>query len=276
MSGFSLAPAASSRALQFGLGLIERGGRLGMHRHGRIAQHRLGPRRGQGHALRLARLGVDDRIVEVPEVALHGLVKDFVVADGRLQHRVPVHQPLAAINEPVAEHLEERMPHRPGALRIEREAGPLPIAGAAHLLELAEDPLLVVVFPLPDAGHEPLAAQLVAAELLLLQQAALDHGLRGDARVIGARHPQGFETLHPFLADEDVLQRVVQGVAQVQGPGDIGRRDDDRVGLFRLVRLAMEKAFGFPEGVPALLRGGGVVLLGEFSHGREVRMRDEG
>ena len=262
-----MAPAASSRALSSASALSSAAAGSRMHRHGRIAQHRLRPRRGQGHALRLARLGVDDGIVEVPEVARHGLVKDLVVADGRLQHGVPVHQPLAAIDQPVAEHLEERMPHRPGALRIEREAGPLPIAGAAHFLELAEDPLFVVVLPLPDAGHEPLAAQLVPAELFLLQQAAFDHGLRGDARVVGARHPQGLEALHPFLADEDVLQRVVQGVAQVQGAGDVGRRDDDRVGLLRLVRLAMEEAFGFPEGVPALLRGGGIVLLGEVRHG---------
>ena len=197
-----------------------------------------------------------------------GLVEDLVVADGRLQHGVPVHQPLAAIDELVAEHLEERVPHRPSALRIEREAGPLPIAGAAHFLELAEDPLFVVVFPLPDAGDEPFAAKLVPAELLLLQQAAFDHGLRGDARMIGARHPEGFETLHPFLADEDVLQGVVQGVAQVQGAGDVGRRDDDRVGLLGRVRLAMEEALGFPVGVPTVLGGGGVVLLGKVLNHR--------
>ena len=217
-----------------------------MDRHGRIAEHRFRPRRGQGHKTGFAGLGIDDRVIEVPETARHGLVKDFVVADGRLQHGVPVHQPLAAIDQPVAEHFEERMPHRPGALRIEREAGPLPIAATAHFLELAEDPLFVVVLPLPDPGHEPFAAQLVPAELLLLQQTAFDHGLRGDAGVIGARHPEGFETLHPLLADEDILQGVVQGMAEVQGPGDVGRRDDDRVGLLRLVRLAMEDSLWIP------------------------------
>ena len=185
-SGFSLAAGRLQPGIEFGLGLIERGGGLGMHRHGRIAEHRLRPRRGQGHAIRLAGLGIDDGIVEIPETARHGLVKDLVIADGCLQHRVPVHQPLAAIDQPVAEHLEERVPHRPGALRIEREAGPLPIAATAHLLELAEDPLFVVVLPLPDPGHEPFAAQLVPAELLLLQQAAFDDRLRGNARVIGA------------------------------------------------------------------------------------------
>ena len=34
---------------------------------------------------RLARLGVDHRVAEVPEMAGHGLVEDLVVADRRLQ-----------------------------------------------------------------------------------------------------------------------------------------------------------------------------------------------
>jgi len=33
------------------------------------------------------------------------------------------------------------------------------------------------------------------------------------------------------LADEDVLQRGVDGVAEVKGAGDVRRRDDDGVGF---------------------------------------------
>ena len=51
---------------------------------------------------RLARLRIDHRIAKMPEVAVHGFVKHFVVADGRLQERVPIHQPLAAIDQAVA------------------------------------------------------------------------------------------------------------------------------------------------------------------------------
>ena len=80
----------------------------------------------------------------------------------------------------------------------------------------------IVVLPLPDAFDQPLAAELVPAEFLLLQQPPLDDGLGGDAGVIGAGHPEGLEPLHPLLADEDVLQRVVQGVAQVQAPVTFG------------------------------------------------------
>ena len=75
------------------------------------------------------------------------------------------------------------------------------------------------------------------------------------------------EALHPLLADEDVLERVVQGVAQVQGPGHVRRRDDDRERLPGRVRLAMEVAPLFPERIPAVLGGGVVVLLGQFGAG---------
>ena len=47
--------------------------RVGMHRHRRVAEHRLGPRRGDRDKLRLARAGdPSHRVAEVPEVSLHG------------------------------------------------------------------------------------------------------------------------------------------------------------------------------------------------------------
>ena len=85
--------------------------------------------------------------------------------------------------------------------------------------------------------------------LLLFQQPPLDDGLRGDARVVGAGHPERLETLHPLLADEDVLQRVVQRMAQVQRAGHVRRRNDDRVRLAAGVRLAVEVACFLPEAV---------------------------
>ena len=46
-----------------------------------------------------------------------GFVEHLVVADGRLQERVPIHQPLAAIDFAFLEQREERLAHRPGADR---------------------------------------------------------------------------------------------------------------------------------------------------------------
>ena len=67
-----------------------------------------------------------DRILEVPEVAFDGFLEDFVVADGGLQERVPVHQPLAAVDQALAEQVEERLADGPRAAFVEREARALP------------------------------------------------------------------------------------------------------------------------------------------------------
>ena len=85
-------------------------------------------------------------------------------------------------------------------------------------------------FHLPDAIDQALAPEVVPALALFLQQPPLHDRLSGDARVVGAGHPEDFEPLHPLAAAEDVLQRVVQRVPQVQRTGDVRRGDDDRVG----------------------------------------------
>ena len=55
--GLSLfARRSASFCAQLGFGLVERRGRIGMHGHGRVAEHRLGPRRGDRDVRRLARL----------------------------------------------------------------------------------------------------------------------------------------------------------------------------------------------------------------------------
>ena len=199
----------------------------------------------------LARLGIDDRILDVPEVALHRVVEHFIVAHGRLQKRIPIHKPLAAIDFALLEEREKRLADGAGADLVECEPGALPIAATAHLLQLADDAGFIFLLPLPDPLDEPFAAQFVPAQLLFGQQSPLDHRLRGNAGMVGARHPQRLKTLHPLLTDEDVLQRVVQGMAEVQRAGHVGRRDDDRVRLAGRIRLAMKVPSLLPKPIPA-------------------------
>ncbi len=47
----------------------------------------------------------------------------------------------------------------------------------------------------------------------------LDHRLCGDAGVIGARHPERFIAPHAGAPDQNILQGVVQRVAQVSVAG---------------------------------------------------------
>ena len=131
---------------------------VGVHRDGRIAEHRLRPRRGDDEIID-AELGVgprrardrvagqvvrrftadtgvgryrQNRIPVVPQAPLDRLVHDFVVGDGRLQCGIPVDEPQPAVDQPVLEEAEERLIDRPGADLVEREADPRPVARAAH------------------------------------------------------------------------------------------------------------------------------------------------
>ena len=234
---------------------------VGMNGHGRVAQHGLGP--GGGDVEDLAGRRAGDRVLDRPEMAGDFFVIDLVVGHGGAELGVPVDQPLAAKDLARLEQVEKRAADCARAKLVEGEPGPLPVAGTAHQPELAQDPLLVLVFPGPDSLDQGLAAQVVAGLLLLLEQPLFDDGLGGDAGVVGAGHPEDVVALHPPPADQDVLQRVIERVAQVEGTGDVRRRDHDAVGRPGAGRIGVEIALFDPELVKAVLGVLGVVLLGE-------------
>ncbi len=205
-------------------------------------------------------------------MAIDFFVEDFIVGDGGLQERVPVDEPLAAIDQAVLEHLEERMPDGLRADVIEREANASPVAAGSDRLELADDAFFVGVLPFPDAFDESLAADVVAGEPLFFVHPAFDDRLRGDAGMIGAGHPEGLESLHPLPAGDEILTGAVQGMPHVQRPRDVGERDHDRVRrlapLFdRWLRIGIEVAMRLPIREPRRLGLLGIVLLGNFGHG---------
>jgi hypothetical protein len=155
-------------------------------------------------------------------------------------------------------------------LLIERESGAVPVAGGAEVAKLTENSSLVLLLPGPDPLHQSLAAEIVPGEFFLFEEPPLDHRLGGDARVVGAGHPERAIPLHPPGPDDDVLERVVEGVAQVERACHIRRRDHDRE--HRPGRLAGGRRLGVPgaEGIPEVaaagLRGPVVIVLGEFGH----------
>ena len=71
--------------------------------------------------------------------------------------------------------------------------------------------------------------------------------------MIGSGHPARFKALHPFHPDLNVLQRVIERVAEMKCTGDIWRWDNNRIRLLVWVGLGMKEAIGFPEIVDARL-----------------------
>ena len=74
----------------------------------------------------------------------------------------------------------------------------------------------------------------------------LDHDLRGDARVVGARNPGGVAAFHTVVAGQAVHDGLVEGMAHVQRAGYIGRRQLDGERRFGQIHIGLEIALLFP------------------------------
>ena len=220
----------------------------GMDRHGGIAQH--GFRAGGGDDQITAALG--QRVADVPHEAVFFVADHLQVRHGGVQHRVPVDQPLAAINQAFLVQADEHFPHRRRQSVVHGEAFARPVHRRAHPPQLAGDGAARFRLPRPHPLDERLAAQIVTG-FVLAGQLPFHHHLGSDAGVIGARLPQGVVTLHPVVAGQRVHDGVLEGVAHVQGAGDVRRWNHDAVG--RALAAGREIAPLLPKGVPALFDG---------------------
>ena len=243
---------------------------FGMDHHRHVAEHRLRPRR-RHHQLAAAVL---ERIADVPQEAVLLLALDLQVGDRRLQHRVPVDEPLAAVDEAFLVEPHEGLGDDRRQPLVHREVLARPGHRGAHAAHLAGDGRAALLLPLPDAIDEGLAAERMAV-LALLLQLALDDDLRRDAGMVHARQPQRVVAAHAVPARQRVHDRLVERMAHVQRAGDVRRRQLDAERRLRLVERRVVHAARFPKRRPARLDGGGLEGLGQFGHavvGRRRRM----
>ena len=230
---------------------------FGMHGHGLVAKERLGTGRGNDHAF----AAVGARIADFPQEAVGLLAFDFKVAHGALQLRVPVDEALPAVDEAFAIERHEDLLDGLRELVVHREVKALPVKAVAQAAHLIEDGAARNFLPVPDAFDELLAAELATVDAFLLQL-ALDHDLRGDAGVIGARQPERVVAHHAVVAHERVHDGLVEGVPHVQDAGDVGRRKLDAKARFLGVETSVEVAALLPDRIPARLNVGGLEALG--------------
>ncbi len=192
----------------------------------------------------------DDRLVplavcEGDQLAGVVLVVDLGVREGRHTARAPVDDALGAVDHPVVEQvLEDRLDGLGEAL-VHGEALTRPVQARAEAAQLAEDATAVLLLPLPGPLDERLTADVVP-RLTLFGELLLDLVLGGDTGVVHARQPQRLEALHPLAAGEGVHQRDLEGVAQVEGAGDVGRWDDDGVRRLLTLRVGFEVTTLYP------------------------------
>ena len=204
----------------------------------------------------------------MPIGAVHLALLDLQVRDGGLEMRVPVHQPLVAIDQTFLVQLHEDLADGGVQPLVQCEPFARPVAGRAQATQLAHDGPAAFCLPFPDLVDESLAAHVAPPDIAGGGQLTLDHHLGGDACVVRTRQPQHRLALHPVIAGQDVLKGVVQGMADVQAARHVRRRDDDRIGALRPFRAGREQAALFPLGVQAGF--GGLGFEGLLEHGTSL------
>ena len=108
---------------------------LGMHRHGHVAEHRLGTRRGHGDVP----APVGERVAQVPELPVRLLLLRFLVGEGGEAARAPVDDVVPAVDESRLVQARRTPRARRARVLVQREVGARPVGGAADGLELLED-----------------------------------------------------------------------------------------------------------------------------------------
>ena len=245
----------------------------GVHRDGRVGQHRLGADRRHRDRAR-ARL---ERVVDRVERVLDPALLDLEVGDRGAQARIPVDHVVVAVDEALLVQVDEHERDRALVVVVHREALVRVVERGAEALELLGDGRAVHAAPLPDALDESLAAELLL-RLALLGQRPLDLALGGDPGVVGAVDPLGPPAAHAREADAQVLDRAVERVAHVQRAGHVRGRYRDRVVLRGVAPgLGMEDAGVPPAREHAPLDVGGLVagallerLVAVGGHARQV------
>jgi hypothetical protein len=90
--------------------------------------------------------------------------------------------------------------------------------------------------------------------------------------MVGTDHPQRILSLEPGMAGEDILQRVVECMADMKRAGDVWRRIDDRP-RFRIRPLRPKEPPLLPMLVPASLDLRGLERLRQFGHAQAISGR---
>ena len=195
------------------------------------------------------------------ETPLHLVPLRLLVGKGGEAPRTPVDDVLSPVNQLLLVEADENFPYGLAEPRIQGEAGPVPVTGAAHGLQLVQNGPAGLGYELPGTLHESFPAQILPG-FSLLSNESLHHVLRSDAGVVRPRRPESRPTLHPPPSNEDVLDRIVQSVPHVKDRRHVGGRDHDDVGIPALLEnrggLHGETALLHPFGIEAGLDGLGV------------------
>ncbi len=175
-------------------------------------------------------LFADLRAAAPAEAGLH-----LLVGQDRLALRAPVHRGALLVGEPLFVHPEEEELLPPVVFGLAGRDLPVPVVAEAHPLELALH--VVDIFMGPDGGVD----------------APLDGGVfRRHAEGVPAHRVEDVESLHPLVAGDDVADRVVPDMADVDPAGGVGEHFEEIIFLPGRIFRDLEDLLLFPVLLPLL------------------------
>ena len=138
--------------------------------------------------------------------------------------------PVVAVDPAALVQVDEPAHDRAVVAGVHGETLAAVVERGAEQAELAHDLAAVLLEPALRVLVEALAAE-VALRLPLLGQLAADGGPGRDAAVVVAGLEERVEAPHPVVADERILERKLEAVADRQRARDVRRRvhDDERL-----------------------------------------------
>ena len=199
----------------------------------------------------------------MPEEAVLFLILYLRVGNGRLTLRTPVDDLGTLIDPSLFIQIDKDLLHGVGEPLVHGKPGAAPVAGGPQLLELLDDPVLILFFPGPGPLHESLPADLFFRQTLLsklLHQ--LD--LRGDAGMIRPRLPQHVVSRHALVTHQDILHGLIQGMTHMELPRHVRRRDHDRKVLLIRIFPRLKISVILPFGVESVFHLFRIILAGQF------------
>ena len=195
---------------------------------------------------------VCERVAGERERVVDLLVLQLQVGQRGQVVRAPVDDPIRAVDPATVPEVDEERRHGLHVRLVHREALPPVVHRGAHTPELVHDLAPVLPEPLPYAGLEPLAPELLPRGSFL-GQLLLDRGLGRDSRVVVAALEEHVVALHSLQAREGVAERELEGMPEMELAGHVRRRERiDPAGAAR-VGLGVVQALLFPGPLPALL-----------------------
>ena len=175
----------------------------------------------------------------MPEMAFLLFMFHLSIRQGRLALRTPVDDPGAFVYISLLVQADKHFLHGFGTALIHCETFPVPVAGDAQLLQLVLDGSGIFLFPLPGPLQEAFASQFFLIDALFLKLVCHLY-FCGDGCMIRPRNPQGVIPLHSLIADQDILQCIVQGMPHMKLACDVRRRHNRCERLSAPVNLCVE------------------------------------